>query len=63
MLLQGGVVGKTNAAQDFVPEGLVGSDGNARARESDGKLPPCAEMFGGLESLQKGRLTLLPVGW
>jgi len=26
----------TNAGQDFVPQELVGSDGNARARESDG---------------------------
>lgn len=36
MFLQGGGVGKTHAAQDFVPQALVGSDGNAGAQESGG---------------------------
>lgn len=56
MFLQGRVVGKTDAAQGFV----VGSGGNARARESGGGF---LHVLRCLEILQKGRLTLLSVGW
>lgn len=54
MFLQGGVVGKTDAVPDFVPEALVGSDGNARAQESGGGFLHVLRCLGVWRACRKG---------